>query len=383
MVPPPTPGAPIPLLPVDVRLLDVAPVLALVRLDRAVPSEAVRRAFLGAAPRRFAAEVVVETTEAAPGDAEPTGIVLRPDPGRLGFAVVDVDPDELDALNRIDVPFGALARFGLGDAPARDPLCTLVHVRAAGGDALAVRLSHAAGDGMSLLRMLGAITTELADAPDDTTRTDGTPPRSTAADLGPAGLTGEDERRLSVLPLSNACRGELDALAAARPDLSATVRRMAVLARRIAPLVRPADEGLRIRIPVDLRFRDLGMPADAVGNHWFDALAVFDGPLDRLPAPAALAAEISEVIRGRATQFVPEDVDHREDRSLRLRRAVAAEPLRRGVDLVYSSLPVPPWPGLRDLLITGSALLGVVDVRGQDHVALVTPGPLPAGVTAL
>jgi len=368
---PRAPGAPIPLLPVDLRLLDAAPVLALVRLDRTVPSEDVRRAFLRSVPRRISAVL----------DGSGDELVLRHEPGRVGFAAVDVAPDELQALTGVDVPFSALTRIGLGDAPALDPLCTLVHVRVPDGDALAVRMSHAAGDGMSLLGLLGRVTAELAGAPDDDDRPapGGGPP----ADLGAAGVAGRGGRRLSVLPLSDACRTELQTVAAERPDLSATVRRMAVLARRIAPLGRPADEGLRVRIPVDLRFRDLGIPADAVGNHWFDALADFDGPLARLPSAASMAATIAAEIRACAADLAPEDVEHREDRSLWLRRPVPAEPLRRGVDLVHSSLPVPPWPGLRELLVTGLSPFGVVDVRGSDRVAVVTPGPLPAGVREL
>jgi hypothetical protein len=233
--------------------------------------------------------------------------------------------------------------------------------------------------------MLGDVLSALADAPDDERPGAAGRPAADgrAAALGPAGVARTEERWWSVLPLSAGARSELDAVAAERPDLSPTVRRMAVLARRVAPLVRPADEGLRLRIPVDLRFRGLGIPPDAVGNHWFDALVVEDGPLARLPAPAVLAGTIDRSLRATAGGFGPDDVDHRPDESLRLRRPVTVEPLRRGVDLVLSALPAPRWPGLRELHLAGSATLGLVDVRGEDRVTLVTPRPLPDGVREL
>ena len=352
MVPPPATDAPIHLTETDRRLLDAPPVLALVRLARRVPSAAVQRALRARAPRRLGARIAGPDADA----------VLLPGGGALVFAAIDAAPGELDALTGVGVRVADLAAIGLGDAPARDPLCTLTHVRDPGGDALAVRLSHAAGDGISLLGMLRALLNELAGAPDDDAGHRPTPAEARADVLG---------------------RRELDEVAVARPDLSPTLRRMAVLARRVAPLVRPAEDGLRLRIPVDLRFRGLGIPADAVGNHWFDALLVQDGPLSRLPGPAELAGKIDAVVRRTAAGFGPEDVDHRPDESLRLRRDVPIEPLRRGVDLVHSALPAPGWPGLRELHLAGSATLGIVDVRGEDRVTLVSPRPLPEGVRAL
>lgn len=376
MAPPPaSPHAadPIPLSPVDARLLDAPPVLALVRLDRELPTDAVREAFLRHAPRRFTA--AVDGTLAPP--------VLLPGRGTPGFASHALAPEALDALLGVGVPVADLARIGLGDAPALPTLCTLVHLRVPGGDALALRLSHAAGDGMSLLRMLGAIADELHAAPDDdgrTAPTDGTD-RGRPPAVGSA--VGPDDRWLSVLPLSRACLDELDALAAERPDLSATMRRMAVLARRIALLVHAPEDGLRVRIPVDLRHRGLGIPTDAVGNHWFDALAVVRGPLAALPPAGELAVTLTEAVGATAAGFVPGDVEHVADRSLRLTREVPTVPLQRGADLVHSALPVPRWPGVRELLLAGSASFGVVDVRGSDRVPLVTPRPLPDGVREL
>ncbi|MDO9407536.1 hypothetical protein [Patulibacter sp.] len=400
----PSATAPIPLSPVDVRLLDAPPVLALLRLDRELPTEAVRAAFLAHAPRRFSAAV----------DESQDPAVLLPGRGAPGFATRDVQPHELDDVLGVDVPFPALAAVGLDDAPARHPLCTLVHLRVPGGDALAFRLSHAAGDGMSLLAMLGAIAGDLegvpADGPRDRTlrvpadrsrdpdhRADTAPQQDVSnrdgarrgGDADPTGSavrgtgTAGDARWLSVLPLSRGCLAELDAVGRERPDLSPTMRRMAVLARRIAALVHPPEAGLRVRIPVDLRHRDLGIPAAAIGNHWFDALAVLDGPQADLPAAGELADHLTAAVRAAATTFRPGDVEHRPDESLRLLRDVPVVPLRRGVDLVHSALPAPRWPGVRELVVMGSALLGVVDVRGATRVPLVTPRPLPAGVVEL
>jgi hypothetical protein len=352
---------------VDARLLAVPPVLAVLRLEGAVPSAAVRAALERHAPRRFSAAV-------APG---PDGPELRPEPGRLGFGVVDAEAGELDADAGVNVPVRDRARLGLGDAPATDPVFALTHVRAPDGDALTVRLSHAAGDGLSLLRLLGAM---LADLP-----APGSAPRDAVAATGPgmASRTGDGERWLSSLPLSASCRAEIAALGDAMPGLSPTVRRMAVVARRLAPLALPEDADLRIRIPVDLRFRGLGIPEDAVGNHWFDALAVVPGPPRALPSVAAVAAAVDAAIRSAVGRVRPEDVDHRPDESLRLRRELANEPIRRGRDLVLSSLPAPRWPGVRSLRVLGSSSLGLVDVRGADRVDVVTPRPLAAGVTEL
>lgn len=203
------------------------------------------------------------------------------------------------------------------------------------------------------------------------------------------------ERFLSVLPLSASCRDELAALGDARPALSPTVRRMAVVAGRLAPLVRPVGEGLRIRIPIDLRFRDLGIPSAAVGNHWFDALAAVDavpsgadgaapGAMpSALPPAAEIADAVDAAIRGRLAVLRREDVDHRDDESLRLRRDVAGEPIRGGIDLVFSSLPAPAWPGVRAVHVLGSSSLGVVDVRGAGRIDLVTSRPLPPGTVEI
>lgn len=338
---------------------------ALLRLDGAVPSAAVRDALHRRAPRRFSAVV----------DDGPEGPRLLPEGGRAGFAVVDVQAGRIDALSGVDVRLADRAGLGLGDAPAVDPLCTLTHVRAPDGDALAVRLSHAAGDGLSLLRLLGAV---LGDLP-----VPGTAARDDVAATGPAGTAGAQERFLSGLPLSPGCLGEAERLASEVPRISPTVRRMAVVARRLAPRVLPAGADLRVRIPVDLRFRGLGIPQDAVGNHWFDGLAVVPGPVSDLPPAADVARAIDAAIRAVIARVRPEDVDHAEDVSLRLRRDLAGEPLRRGLDLVHSSLPAPRLPGVRSLELVGSASLGVVDVRGVDRVDVVTPGPLGPGATAL
>ncbi|MEV4421034.1 hypothetical protein AB0L40_13775 [Patulibacter sp. NPDC049589] len=426
----PTTAAAIALTPTDVRLLDAPPILALLRLEGTVGTDAVRRAVARHVPRRFSAALVPGAGPAGPA------LRVRDAPGRPGehpvpVTPVDVAPGALDGLLTLNVPVRDLAAIGLGDGLARDPLCTVAHVRDATGDALAVRLSHAAGDGLSLLRMLGAIAADLADdpggqggpnsqegpdgqggpdgqeghgGPDDpdagrTRSAPGRAHRTPARDASgeplrastptPSGdvassatTTAPPDRWLSVLPLSDDCRAEIADLAAARVA-SPTVCRMAVVARRLAPIVRPGGDGLRIRIPVDLRFRDLGIPADAVGNHWFDALAVFAGAPDRLPPAAEIARAIDATIRERVALLAPDDVDHLTDVSLRLVRDVEGEPLRRGVDLVHSSLPTPDWPGVRALHVLGSALLGVVDQRGSDRVDLVTPQPLPAGVTAL
>jgi hypothetical protein len=414
VVRPPAPDpdpAPIPLLPMDVRLLDAPPVLALVRLDGRRASRDVRRAFLRRVPRRFSAVVhlVPPGRPGTPGgerERDPLGAAgpsLLPRPGHVGFGTVDVDAGELDALTGVGVPLRRLARIGLGDAPAVDPLCSLTHVRAPDGDALAIRLSHAAGDGISLLRMLDGITAELDDAtaagasdgersPGAGSRADArrqTDPGLGATDHAPhlgnasALVARPDARWLSVLPLSAAAHDEIAAVRAARPELSATVCRMAVVARRLGPLVRPAAEGLRIRMPIDLRFRGLGIPPDAVGNHWLDALAVLDGPMAVVPDAVDVATTIRSVLRDRVAELTPADVDHRPDQSLRLVREVPGEPIRRGVDLVHSSLPVPAWPGVRAVHVLGSALLGLVDVRGTGRVDLVTERPLPAGVHEL
>jgi hypothetical protein len=186
-----------------------------------------------------------------------------------------------------------------------------------------------------------------------------------------------------VLPLSPDCREEIAAVVRADTGASPTICRMAVLARRLAPLVLPPGTGLRIRIPIDLRFRGLGIPPDAVGNQWLDALAVLPGPHEELPPAAELAAVVARTVRDRLAELSPADVDHRAGQSLRPTRDLGGEPLRRGMDLVHSSLPTPAWPGVRALHVLGSASLGVVDQRGTDRVDVVTPRPWPAAVAAL
>lgn len=363
-------AAPIRLTPVDARLVDAPPILCLVRLDGPLASAAVAEAFRRHRPRRLSTAAVLTAD----------GPELRPDAGDAAFGTVDAGAGELDRLTGVGVPVADLAAIGLGDAAAREPVCTLTHVRAQDGDALAIRLSHAAGDGLSLLGMLGPLLEELGRP-----ATGVVPPASPADGPPPTAArhrTG-DHRVLSVLPLSAAAHDELAALAVARPALSPTVRRMAVLARRVVRLVRPGDPGLRIRIPIDLRFRDLGIPRSAVGNHWFDALAVLGARSGDLPPAEEIADAVDAAIGERLALLRPDDVDHRDDESLRLRRDLSGEPLRRGIDVVFSSLPAPAWPGVRALHVLGSSSLGVVDVRGADRVDLVTARPLPAGTTAL
>lgn len=408
------------LTPTDARLLDAAPILCLVRLDRALPSAAVDAAFTRHLPRRLAAAV----------RDDGAGPVLRSEPGGMAFGTLDVGAGELDRLTGIGVPVADLAAIGLGDAPAREPVCTLTHLRAADGDALAIRLSHAAGDGVTLLGVLGRLLDELGAAPTEDRPTLRRPRAGTTAEPGiadengtpaPTDPAGERtarhagpppsavraapgiERHLSVLRLSPAGHDELAAVAATRPSLSPTVRHMAVVARRVSALVDPGGAELRIRIPVDLRFRDLGIPPSATGNHWFDALAVVgavpaaaagaaaagSAEVPRAAAPVALppAEEVADAvdaaIRQRLAVLRRDDVDHRPDESLRLRRDLAGEPIRPGTDVVFSSLPAPAWPGVRALHVLGLSPLGVVAVRGAGTVDVVTPRPPAAGVTAL
>lgn len=387
------PDEPLPLTAIDVALITAAPIFALVRLTGPVDGDELRRAVLRHLPPRLSAV-------RAEADGEPA-LLLRPD--ALGWRAVELGTDDLDGLLRPNVPLRAFDAIGRRSAlPQGAPVTVVTHVRTPDGDALAVSLSHAAGDGLTLVRLLSAVLGDVrvGRAPDgsgpQTAGPDATVNDREAADAGAAARAGsgrddravaadpgDDGRRFSSLRLSADARAEVEALGADGRGPSRTVRRLAVVVRRLAPLVLPEDAQLRLRIPIDLRFRGLGVPEHAVGNLWIDALAVVDEPVGRLPPAERLAELLHETIRDRVASLSPDDVDHREGSSLRLRRPDTVERPRPGEDLVVSSLPLPVWPGVRDVHLFGSARLGLVDAPGAGHVDVASVRPLPAGVTEL
>jgi hypothetical protein len=383
----------LPLTAIDVALITAAPIFALVRLIGPVDGDELRRAVLRHLPPRLSAV-------RAEADGEPA-LLLRPD--SLGWRTLELGTDGLAGLLRPNVPLRAFDAIGRRAAlPEGAPVTAVAHVRTPGGDALGVSLSHAAGDGLTLVRLLSAVLGDVhvGRAPGGSGTQAAGPDAAVddreAAEAGPAAQPGsrrddgasaadpdDDGRRFSTLRLSADARAEVEALAADGRGPSRTVRRLAVVVRRLAPLVLPEDAQLRLRIPIDLRFRGLGIPPDAVGNLWIDALAVVDEPVGQLPPAERLAELLQETIRDRVASLSPDDVDHREGSSLRLRRPDTVERPRPGEDLVVSSLPLPTWPGVRDVHLFGSARLGLVDAPGAGHVDVASVRPLPPGIVEL
>lgn len=318
----------IPLSEIDAGFIGIQPIFTLVRLETGVAPDLLRTLVASILPSRFSGHLVQD-------GGQP---FIEHIPDCFGFRHCRLDDDIFPDGKTLNIPKSRLAQYGLtGSIGLNNPLLICTLIDGPSHCYLGVALSHAAGDAYSLGLFARKLVDLIASRPSVPTETKALPDRS-----------DEQQNNVSLhgfysqLRMRKSTVEHLESLRREHPELSRHALRTAYLLQKLHPYIGSQEKELRVRIPIDLRFRRLGLNLDKLGNCFVDTF--FSVPAHEFQAVSVpgLAKTIGDTIENTVSDITRDDLCDVEHQSVSFRRKPANQGFAPLSDIICTSFRTGP-----------------------------------------
>lgn len=310
---------------IDMGFCEASPLFALFRLDGFISTGVLFDTVLRVLPKRMQGNIIDQDGYK----------FIQHQSKYVGFSAVKDHAGLADRLNQaFNLPIRSLSELGRRSVVGQDaPLTHVTHVRGQSCDYLALSISHVAVDGVTIYKLTQALFEALT--------FDSTPVDFHESPLPSSSNSDAFFGYFSFLHISQKMQQTMATAAGDAKHLGPAFNRALVL-RTLFPQLCPGSREIRIRIPMDLRFSNLEIPQDSVGNFFVDSLTVYAvEDMEKLPLKK-LAQQIYADMKLVQDSMKKENILFGQGMSPQFINQLPNQGFDRYRDVIYTSYPSIP-----------------------------------------